>query len=56
MGSFFFLNGGFHVAIAFMPTHGTQRIGVDSGTMLAGVLIVGTFQINQELMSFREPV
>jgi metabolite-proton symporter len=45
MGAFFLLNGGFYVTITFMLAYGTQNIGVDSGTMLTGVLIAGTIQI-----------
>ena len=44
MGAFFLLNGGFYVTITFMLAYGTQ-IGVDSATMLIGVLIAGTVQI-----------
>ena len=45
MGAFFLLNGGFYVTITFMLAYGTQNVGVDSGTMLTGVLIAGTIQI-----------
>ena len=45
MGAFFLLNGGFYVTVTFMLAYGTQNIGVDSGTMLTGVLIAGTVQI-----------
>ena len=45
MGAFFLLNGGFYVTITFMLAYGTQNIGVDSGTMLTGVLIAATVQI-----------
>ena len=45
MGAFFLLNGGFYVTVTFMLAYGTQNIGVDSGTMLIGVLIAGTVQI-----------
>jgi MFS transporter, MHS family, shikimate and dehydroshikimate transport protein len=45
MGAFFLLNGGFYVTITFMLAYGTQNIGVDSDTMLTGVLIAGTIQI-----------
>ena len=45
MGAFFLLNGGFYVTVTFMLAYGTQNIGVDSSTMLTGVLIAGTVQI-----------
>ena len=45
MGAFFLLNGGFYVTVTFMLAYGTQNIGVDSGTMLTGVLIAGIVQI-----------
>ena len=45
MGAFFLLNGGFYVTVTFMLAYGTQNVGVDSGTMLTGVLIAGTIQI-----------
>src|ERR687890_15548 len=45
MGAFFLLNGGFYLTVTFMLAYGTQNIGVDSGTMLTGVLIAGTVQI-----------
>ena len=45
MGAFFLLNGGFYIAITFMLTYGTQTVGVESGTMLTGVLIAACVQI-----------
>ena len=45
MGAFFLLNGGFYIAITFMLTYGTQTVGVESSTMLTGVLIAACVQI-----------
>jgi MHS family shikimate/dehydroshikimate transporter-like MFS transporter len=45
MGAFFLLNGGFYIAITFMLTYGTQTVGVESSTMLTGVLIAASVQI-----------
>lgn len=45
IGAFFLLNGGFYVVVTFMLAYGTQIVGVDTSTMLTGVLIAGTVQI-----------